>query len=534
MIARRDAAQAFAPAPGASADDGTPIDAGAWLRAILTAPVYDVARTTPLDAAPRLSSRLGARVLLKREDLQPVFSFKLRGGYTRLARLTDAERARGVLAISAGNHAQGVALGARRLGIEAVIVMPATTPRIKVDAVRALGARIVRHGEAYDDAAAHGHALAEREGRTLVHPYDDPDVIAGQGTVAMELMAQHQGALDAVFIPVGGGGLCAGMAVYLKTLDPGIRVIAVEPDDAACLQAALRAQKPVRLDRLGLFVDGCAVRQVGDTSFELLRAYVDEVVTVGVDQVCAAIRDVFEDTRSIVEPAGALAVAGMQRWARENDAAGTTLAAVLSGANMNFDRLGHVADRAAIGEQHEALFGVTIPERPGSFLAFCRCLGPRTITEFNYRWHDLAAAQVYVGIQHEGGRAERLAMARVLEDGGYTCTDYTENEVARLHVPHLVGGPAPGLKRERLFHFEFPERPGALLHFLETLGTRWNISLFHYRNHGAAFGRVLAGFEIDAAADVAFESDLAHLADFLPREETGNPALHQFVAAGAR
>lgn len=316
------------------------IDTGAWLRAILTAPVYDVARTTPLDAAPRLSARLGASVLLKREDLQPVFSFKLRGSYTRLARLTDAERARGVLAISAGNHAQGVALGAKRLGIEAVIVMPATTPRIKTEAVRALGARIVLHGDAYDDAAAHGHALAQREGRTLIHPYDDPDVIAGQGTVAVELMSQHQGTLDAVFVPVGGGGLCAGMAVYLKALDPSIRVIAVEPDDAACLQAALRAQEPVRLERLGLFVDGCAVRQVGDAPFELLRLYVDEVVTVDVDQVCTAIRDVFEDTRSIVEPAGALAVAGMKRWAAANGAAGATLAAVLSGANMNFDQIG--------------------------------------------------------------------------------------------------------------------------------------------------------------------------------------------------
>jgi threonine dehydratase len=509
------------------------IDTGAWLRAILTAPVYDVARTTPLDAAPRLSSRLGATVLLKREDLQPVFSFKLRGGYTRLARLTDMERARGVVAISAGNHGQGVALGARRLGIEAVIVMPATTPRIKIEAVRALGAHIVLHGESYDDAAAHGRALAEREGRILVHPYDDPDVIAGQGTVAMELMAQHQGALDAVFIPVGGGGLCAGMSVYLKALAPSIRVIAVEPDDAACLQAALRAQRPVPLDRLGLFVDGCAVRQIGDTTFELLREYVDEVVTVAVDEVCAAIRDVFEDTRSIVEPAGALAVAGMKRWATENDAGGMTLAAVLSGANMNFDRLGHVADRAAIGDQHEALFGVTIPERPGSFLAFCRCVGSRMITEFNYRWRGPAAAQVYVGIQHEGGSPERLAIRDALEAGGYACADYTGNEIARLHVAHMVGGQAPGLSRERLFHFEFPERPGALLHFLETLGTRWNISLFHYRNHGAAFGRVLAGFEIGAADDAAFERDLAHLADFLPREQTGNPALKQFVASGA-
>ncbi len=507
------------------------VDTGAWLRAILTAPVYDVARNTPLDLAPRLSSRLGATVLLKREDLQPVFSFKLRGSYVRLARLGDAERARGVLAISAGNHAQGVALGAQRLGIDAVIVMPITTPSIKIDAVRALGARIVLHGDSYDDAAAHGRALAEQEGRTLIHPYDDPDIIAGQGTVAKELLAQHEGTLDAVFIPVGGGGLCAGMAVYLKALDPSIRVIAVEPDDAACLAAALEAGRPVRLDDLGLFVDGCAVRQVGDAPFELLREYVDEVVTVTVDQVCAAIRDVFEDTRSIVEPAGALAVAGMKRWTAENDAAGMTLAAVLSGANMNFDRLGHVADRAAVGEQHEALLGVTIPERPGTFLAFCRCLGRRAITEFNYRWHGLAAAQVYVGLRLQGGNDERLAIRQALEQDGYVCADYSGDEVARLHVRHLVGGPAPGLGRERLFRFEFPERPGALLHFLETLGTRWNISLFHYRNHGAAFGRVLAGFEIDAVDDAAFERDLARLLDFQPREETANPALSQFVAA---
>jgi threonine dehydratase len=505
------------------------IDSAAWLRAILTAPVYDVARRTPLDAAPRLSARLGAQVLLKREDLQPVFSFKLRGAYNRLMQLSPIERTRGVLAVSAGNHAQGVALGAQRLGIDAVIVMPATTPRIKIAAVEALGARIVLHGDSYDDAAAHGRALAIAEGRSLIHPYDDDAVIAGQGTVAMELLAQHQAPLDAVFIPVGGGGLCAGMAVYLKALNPKTRVIAVEPDDAACLAAAMRADRPVRLDQIGLFVDGCAVRQIGDAPFALLREFVDEVITVDADQVCAAIRDVFEETRSIVEPAGALAVAGLKHWASGNAVAGRHLAAVLSGANMNFDRLGHVAERAGIGEQHEALFGVTIPEQPGSFLAFCRSIGRRAVTEFNYRWHGSSAAQVYVGVQLKGGNAERLAIRQTLENEGYACADYTENEVARLHVRHLVGGPAAGLGRERLFRFEFPERPGALLQFLETLGTRWNISLFHYRNHGAAYGRVLAGFEIAIGDDAAFEADLASL-DFWNCEETGNPALQQFVA----
>jgi threonine dehydratase len=509
----------------AATPDPTP-----WLRAILTAPVYDVARRTPLDAAPRLSARIGNTVLLKREDLQPVFSFKLRGAYTRLAQLSADERQRGVLAISAGNHAQGVALGARQLGIDALIVMPATTPRIKVAAVEALGAAIVLHGDSYDEAAAHGYALATRDGRTLIHPYDDAAVIAGQGTVAMELLAQRHGTLDAVFIPVGGGGLAAGMAVYLKALDPTIRVIAVEPDDAACLQAALAAGTPTRLEQIGLFVDGCAVREIGAQPFELLRAFVDEVITVDADQVCAAIRDVFEDTRSIVEPAGALALAGLKRWATENAASERTLVAVLSGANMNFDRLGHVAERAEIGEQHEALFGVTIPERPGSFLAFCRCIGRRAVTEFNYRFHDDQAAQVYVGIQLKGGNAERLAVRQSLQQAGFAVADYTENEVARLHVRHLVGGPAGGMARERLFRFEFPERPGALLQFLETLGARWNITLFHYRNHGAAYGRVLAGFDVSASDDAAFAAELDRLG-FWYREESDNPALRQFVGA---
>jgi threonine dehydratase len=365
----------------------------------------------------------------------------------------------------------------------------------------------------------------------LLHPYDDAAVIAGQGTVAMEVLAQRHGRIDAVFIPVGGGGLAAGMAVYIKALDPSIRVIAVEPDDAACLKAALAAGAPQRLAQIGLFVDGCAVREIGAQTFPLLAAFVDEVVTVDADQVCAAIREVFEETRSVVEPAGALALAGMKRWIAANAATGLGLVAVLSGANMNFDRLGHVAERAGIGEQDEALFGVSIPERPGSFLAFCRCIGRRAVTEFNYRYHDAGAAQVYVGVQLKGGRAERLAVRQALQAGGFDVADYTDNEVARLHVRHLVGGPAPGIARERLFRFEFPERPGALLQFLETLGTRWNITLFHYRNHGAAYGRVLAAFDVAEADDVAFADSLASLG-FWHVEESDNPALRQFIGSG--
>ena len=503
-----------------------------WLRSILTAPVYDVARRTPLEAAPRLSARLGASVLLKREDLQRGFSFKLRGAYTRLARLGTHLRGRGVLAVSAGNHAQGVALGARHLGVRAVIVMPVTTPRIKVDAVAELGAEIVLYGDTYDEAAQRGIALAEKHALTLIHPFDDPDVIAGQGTVAVELLAQREGPVDSVFIPVGGGGLCAGMAVYLKALEPSIRVVAVEPADAACLAAALAAGGPVALDHVGLFVDGCAVRRVGEQTLALLRETVDEVVTVDADAVCAAIRDVFEDTRSVVEPAGALAIAGMKRWAEGNDVQGRTLVAVLSGANMNFDRLAHVTERAAIGEQCEALYGVTIPERRGSFLAFCRRLGRRSVTEFNYRYRDAGAAEVYVGVALKGGHAERVSVRQALEAGGYAVEDYTDNEVARLHVRHLAGGAARGLERERLFRFEFPERPGALLQFLEMLGTRWNISLFHYRSHGAACGRVLAAFEVRDDEDAMLDRDLAAL-PFWSHEETDDPAARQFLVSKA-
>jgi threonine dehydratase len=498
-----------------------------WLAAILRADVYDLARRTPLDVAPRLSARLGQQVLFKREDQQPVFSFKLRGAFNRLRALSQEQRRRGVLAISAGNHAQGVALAASRLRIEATIVMPLTTPSIKIDAVRELGARVVLHGDSYDEAAVHGQHLATQRGATLIHPYDDADVIAGQGTVAMELLAQHPGPLDAVFIPVGGGGLAAGMAAYIKAVRPDIRVIAVEPADAACLKAALDAGQPVALERVGLFVDGCAVRQIGGINFEVLRDRVDEVVTVDSDQVCAAIRDVFEDTRGIVEPAGALAVAGLKKWSQSQDRHDLHLAAVLSGANMGFDRLAHVAERAEIGERHEALFGVTIPEQQGAFLDFCRALGRRAITEFNYRHGGGPEAEIFVGVRLRDGDAERTRIAAALSASGYRVLDLSDDEVAKLHVRHLVGGRA-AVPRERMLRFEFPERPGALLQFLETLGARWNISLFHYRNHGAAYGRVLAGFEVAAIDDAEFDANLARLG-FAWREESAHPALRAFL-----
>ena len=505
-----------------------PTDETGWLRAILTAPVYDIARNTPLEAAPVMTKRLGNRVWLKREDLQPVFSFKLRGAYNRMRLLTPEERARGVVAVSAGNHAQGVAYSAARLGVSALIVMPVTTPRIKIAAVEAFGARIELHGDSYSEAAAHGSLLAEREGRTLIHPFDDAAVIAGQGTVAMELLAQHRGHMDAIFVPVGGGGLCAGVAVYLKALVPNIRIIAVEPDDAASLDAAIKAGRPVPLQHVGLFVDGCAVKEIGGLTFDVLRDRIDEVVTVDVDQVCAAIRDVFEDTRSIVEPAGALALAGLKRWVSDTGTRDKDLVAILSGANMNFDRLGHVTERAEIGEQHEALFGVTIPEQAGSFLQFCRTIGRRPVTEFNYRYRGDAEAQVFVGVQLARGAAERREICESLVAAGYAVSDYTRNEVARLHVRHMVGGVGARTVHERFYRFEFPERPGALLHFLETLGTRWNITLFHYRNRAAAYGRVLAGFGVAAGEEPALAADLERLG-FWFADETGNGALAQFL-----
>ncbi|MGB0620432.1 MAG: threonine ammonia-lyase, biosynthetic [Myxococcota bacterium] len=506
---------------------GNEAAADALLERILRAPVYDVAVETPLEPAERLSERLGNRVWIKREDLQPIFSFKLRGAYNRLRSLSGEERKAGVVAASAGNHAQGVALASSRLGVDAQIVMPRTTPQIKVDAVRRLGARAILEGDGYDDAAALARRLSDEGGRTFVHPYDDLDVIAGQGTIAMEILRQHRGHLDAIFVPVGGGGLVAGIVAYVKRISPETKVIGVEPEDAACLAAALAAGERVDVGPVGLFADGVAVRQVGERPFEVVREAIDEVVTVGIDEICAAIRDVFNDTRSIAEPAGALSVAGLKRWVAREEARGAALVAIDSGANMNFDRLRHVAERAEIGEHREALLAVTIPERPGAFQALCRGLGSYAVTEFNYRYGESSAAHVFVGVGLSGDASERARVMDGLRGEGFEVVDMTGNELAKLHVRFMVGGRADRAL-ERLFRFEFPERPGALARFLEAVGGRWNISLFHYRNHGAAYGRVLAGLEVPADASDELDRFLEELG-YAWVEETGNPAAGLFL-----
>ncbi len=501
-----------------------------YVEKILKARVYDVASETPLDLAPTLSRRLGNRVLIKREDLQPVFSFKLRGAYNKIVQLAPEVLQRGVITASAGNHAQGVALAAQKLGARALIVMPKTTPEIKVDAVRNLGAEIVLHGNSgYDDAYEHALKLAAQRGMTFVHPYDDPDVIAGQGTVAMEILRQHTGALHAIFVPVGGGGLIAGVAAYVKHLRPEIKVIGVEPDDAACLYEALRAGQRVVLDQVGLFADGVAVRQVGAEPFRIAQTCVDEVILVSTDEICAAIKDIFDDTRSIAEPAGALAVAGLKKYVAREGCKDQTLVAIDSGANMNFDRLRHVAERAELGEQREALLAVTIPERPGSFREFCDALGNRSITEFNYRYHHPAEAHVFAGIQMHDGPAQKLALIERLRARGYPVLDLSDNEMAKLHIRYMVGGHTHArVANEILYRFEFPERPGALLHFLNRTGQRWNISLFHYRNHGAAYGRVLIGVQVPPTERAAFQAFLDEVG-YPCREESGNPAYDLFL-----
>jgi threonine dehydratase len=497
------------------------------LERILRAPVYDVAVETPLDEAARLSERLACRVQLKREDLQPVFSFKLRGAYNRIHRLAPSEREAGIVAASAGNHAQGVGLAASRLGIDALVVMPRTTPRIKVEAVERLGARALLEGDGYDEADRRARRIAEQEGRIFVHPYDDPDVIAGQGTVGMEILRQHRGEIDAIFVPVGGGGLIAGIAAYVKRIAPATRVIGVEPSDAGSLAAALEAGERVDIGPVGLFADGVAVRQVGEHPFEIVRDLVDEVVLVDIDEICAAIRDIFDDTRSIAEPAGALSVAGLKHWVEREGVRDAMLVAIDSGANMNFDRLRHVAERAEIGEHREALLAVTIPERPGAFQSLCRALGDHAVTEFNYRFGGMDAAHVFVGVGLSGRASERGSLVEALSAAGFDVVDMTGNEMAKLHVRFMVGGRAR-MPDERLLRFEFPERPGALMRFLDSAGGRWNISLFHYRNHGAAYGRVLAGLQVPSEDEAEFDRFLRDLG-YRWIEETGNPANALFL-----
>ena len=498
-----------------------------YLDRILRARVYDVARETPLERAPRLSARLEAEVWLKREDTQPVFSFKIRGAYNRMRKLTEEEKQRGVICSSAGNHAQGVALSARTLGIRACIVMPSTTPSIKVDAVRNFGGEVVLHGDSYHEAQAEAKRRMEEEGWVYVHPYDDPEVIAGQGTIAMELMRQHDEHIDAVFVPVGGGGLISGIGAYLKALYPEIRIVGVEPADAASMSASLLAGHPVELTEVGLFADGVAVKKVGDNTFELCREVVDEMVTVDTDAICAAIKDVFEDTRTVMEPAGALAVAGCKAWRRKNPEGSPVLVALTCGANMNFDRLRHVAERAEFGEEREALLAVTIPEEPGSFRAFCDAIGERSITEFNYRFSDAKEAHVFAGIQ-VGDFEESRELVDHLREQGYETLNLTGDEFAKLHLRHLVGGHARMNGEERLFRFQFPERPGALSRFLSSLPSDCNITLFHYRNQGADIGRVLAGLQVPAESEMAFRRFLETLG-FEYVEESGNPAAELFL-----
>jgi threonine dehydratase len=501
-----------------------PID---YLQKILTARVYDVAVESPLEPAATLSARLHNRVLLKREDAQPVFSFKLRGAYNKMANLSRRERAKGVIAASAGNHAQGVALAAQRLQCEATIVMPVTTPHIKIAAVAARGAHVVLHGDSYSDAYAKALELQKKSGATFVHPYDDPDVIAGQGTIGMEILRQWQAPLHAIFVAIGGGGLIGGIGAYVKRVRPEVRVIGVQPEDSDAMARSLEAGRRVSLAHVGLFADGVAVKEVGKETFRLARQYVDEVIRVDTDATCAALKDVFEDTRSVLEPAGALSVAGMKAYVERTGVRDQALVAIACGANMNFDRLRFVAERAEVGERREAILAVTIAERPGSFRAFCRLLGKRSVTEFNYRYADPKVAHLFVGIE-VADRGETDALQKALKRHRIEAFDLTDNEMAKLHVRHLVGGHAPAAEHEILYRFEFPERPGALMRFLDSMSAGWNISLFHYRNHGADYGRVLVGMQVPPADKREFRRFLDRLGyDYV--EETANPAYRMFL-----
>lgn len=499
-----------------------------YVKKILTSRVYDVAVETPLQTARQLSERLGNKVWLKREDLQPVFSFKIRGAYNKLTQLSAEERARGVVTASAGNHAQGLALAAKVLGVKATIVMPKTTPEIKVEGVRSRGGKVVLHGDSFPEALAYSLKLVDEKGYVYIHPYDDPHTIAGQGTVAMEVLRQHPGPLDAIFVPVGGGGLIAGIAAYVKYLRPEIKIIGVEPDDSNCLQAAMAAGERVVLPTVGIFADGVAVAQIGQHTFDICKDYVDEVITVSTDEICAAIKDIYDDTRSITEPAGALGVAGIKKYVETRGITGQTLVAIDSGANVNFDRLRHVAERAELGEGREAIIAVTIPEKPGSFKAFCEAVGKRQITEFNYRYHSGREAHIFVGVQTHPENDPRSALIASLTSQGFPVLDLTENELAKLHIRHMVGGHAAHVSDEVVFRFEFPERPGALFNFLNKLGGRWNISMFHYRNHGAADGRVVAGLQVPADERHLVPAALEAIG-YPYWDESDNPAYQLFL-----
>ncbi|MGF1733046.1 threonine ammonia-lyase, biosynthetic [Photobacterium kasasachensis] len=499
-----------------------------YLRDILRAPVYEVAQVTPLQTMNRLAARLGNSVQLKREDRQPVHSFKLRGAYTMMAQLTEAQRQAGVIAASAGNHAQGLALSGKQLGVSTTIVMPRTTPDIKVDAVRSFGGKVVLHGGNFDEAKAHAETLAAQHSYTFIPPFDHPSVIAGQGTIGIELVQQN-GHLNYVFVPVGGGGLAAGVSVLLKQLMPEIKVIGVEAEDSACLKAALDAGEPVTLDQVGMFADGVAVKRIGEETFRLCQQYIDDVITVTSDEICSAVKDIFEDTRAIAEPSGALSLAGLKKYAEVHQLQDQQLAAILSGANLNFHGLRYVSERCELGEKREGLLAVTIPERPGAFLDFCHIIGGRAVTEFNYRYNDDALANVFVGVRLLQGQEELDSIIHDLRKGGYPVVDLSDDEMAKVHVRYMIGGRPSKPLKERLYSFEFPEYPGALLKFLNTLGTHWNISLFNYRNHGADYGRVLCGFELEDHDLLSFTSHLRELG-YQWKDETDNPAYKFFLA----
>ncbi|SEQ83548.1 threonine dehydratase [Nitrosomonas sp. Nm51] len=498
-----------------------------YLESILTAQVYDVANETPLENIPNLSGRIHNQVLLKREDLQQVFSFKLRGAYNKMLKLSPEVRNRGVVAASAGNHAQGVALAAKKLGCSATIVMPVTTPQIKVQAVMMRGATVVLYGDSYNDAYDHAVKLTESQQATFIHPYDDPDVIAGQGTIGMEILRQHTGRIHAIFVPVGGGGLIAGIAAYAKRLYPETKIIGVEPVDANALYRSLQSGRRVRLTQVGLFADGVAVKQIGKETFRLCREFVDEVILVDTDAICAAIKDVFEDTRSILEPSGALSIAGLKAYVERENILHETLIGIATGANMNFDRLRHISERAEIGEHREAVMAVTIPEKPGSFKKFCNLLGAKSITEFNYRYADAIEAHVFVGVSVRN-REETEKLIADLQKSGLNTEDMSNNEMAKLHIRHLVGGHAPEIENEILYRFEFPDRPGALMDFLDAMSHNWNISLFHYRNHGADYGRVLIGIQVPPEEKSDFKAFLDQLG-YRYWDESKNPAYKLFL-----
>jgi threonine dehydratase len=498
-----------------------------YLERILTARVYDVAQETPLEFAPNLSARLNNKILLKREDMQSVFSFKLRGAYNKMVQLSPEQLAQGVIAASAGNHAQGVALSARQLGTRAIIVMPMTTPQVKVAAVKARGGMVILHGDTYDDAYAYARKLEIEKNLTFIHPFDDPDVIAGQGTIGMELLRQCQKPIHAIFVAIGGGGLISGIAAYVKRLRPEIKIIGVEPIDSDAMSRSLQVGHRVRLPQVGLFADGVAVREVGVETFRLCQMYVDEIILVGTDDVCAAIKDVFEDTRSILEPAGALAIAGAKAYVEREQIAGETLIAVACGANMNFDRLRFVAERAELGEHREAIFAVAIPEAPGSLRHFCESIGRRNLTEFSYRIADEKEAHIFVGVQVQN-RADAVKMLETFEASGFKTVDLTDDELTKLHLRHMVGGRSQLANNELLYRFEFPERPGALMKFVGSMSPNWNISLFHYRNNGADYGRIVVGIQVPPEEMEAWQEFLEALG-YHYWDENDNPAYKLFL-----